>query len=58
MYLPSDPILLYGFINMKLRDEYSSLTALCDDFDVSLEEVVAKLKAVGFEYDENSNQFR
>ena len=58
MNLPSDPILLYGFINMKLRDEYSSLTALCDDFDVSLEEVVTKLKAVGFVYDENINQFR
>ena len=58
MNLPSDPILLYGFINMKLRDEYSSLSALCDDYDVAIEEVVSKLNAVGYEYDEDINQFR
>ena len=58
MTLPSDPILLYGFINMKLRDEYSTLTALCDDYDVSADDVIEKLKAVGYDYDEAINQFR
>ena len=42
---------------MKLRDEYSSLEALCDDLAVDQEELLAKLKAVGFEYDPEHNRF-
>ena len=33
--LPSDPIMLLSFVNMKLRDQYASLDALCEDMDVS-----------------------
>ena len=58
MDLPNDPILLYGFINMKLRDEYPSLTAFCEAFDVSEDEIISKLNDVGFTYDESVNQFR
>ena len=32
MQLPEDPMMLLSFVNMKLRDEYDSLQALCDDF--------------------------
>ena len=31
MTLPEDPMMLFSFINMKLRDNYSSLDELCDD---------------------------
>ena len=31
MQLPEDPMMLLSFVNMKLRDEYDSLQALCDD---------------------------
>ena len=31
MKLPEDPMMLYSFINMKLRDFYPSLDALCED---------------------------
>ena len=31
MELPQDPNMLFSFINMKLRDFYPSLDALCDD---------------------------
>ena len=31
MALPKDPIMLLSVVNMKLRDTYSSLDALCDD---------------------------
>ena len=29
MELPKDPMMLFSFINMKLRDFYPSLDALC-----------------------------
>ena len=34
MKLPEDPMMLYSFINMKLRDFYPSLDALCEDMNV------------------------
>ena len=58
MPLPKDPFILFSMINMKLRDCYSSLDALCDDLGESREEIESKLKAVGFEYDEASNSFK
>lgn len=57
MSLPNDPIMLYSVVNMKLRDFYSSLDVLCEDLDVDKEEIIAKLSAAGYEYDEEENQF-
>lgn len=57
MSLPEDPMMLYSYLNMKLRDEYPSLDALCEDMDVSKEEILEKLKGVGFEYDSERNRF-
>lgn len=57
MELPKDPMMLFSFINMKLRDFYPSLDALCQDMQVSKEEIVNKLKAVGFEYNSEQNKF-
>lgn len=56
--LPNDPIILLSVINTKLRDIYSSLDALCDDLNESKDEIIKALSDVGFEYDENTNQFR
>ena len=42
---------------MLLRDDYSSLDALCDDMDVNRRELEKKLAAVGFEYSEENNKF-
>ena len=50
MKLPEDPMMLYSFINMKLRDFYPSLDALCEDMNVERDEIVRTLKTVGFEY--------
>jgi len=55
--LPSDPIMLLSFVNMKLRDVYSSLDALCEDMDENKEEIIAKLAIVGYEYSKERNQF-
>jgi hypothetical protein len=57
MKLPEDPMMLYSFINMKLRDFYPSLDALCEDMNVERDEIVRTLKTVGFEYNPVRNRF-
>ena len=57
MKLPEDPMMLYSFIKMKLRDFYPSLDALCEDMNVERDEIVRTLKTVGFEYNPVRNRF-
>ena len=57
MELPQDPMMLFSLINMKLRDFYPSLDSLCEDLNVSKEDIVNRLQAVGFEYNEEQNKF-
>lgn len=57
MELPNDPFMLLSVINLKLRDFYSSLDALCEDMDIDKDELCKKLEAAGFNYDENNNKF-
>lgn len=57
MKLPNDPFMLLSVINLKLRDFYSSLDALCEDMDIDKDELCKKLEAAGFNYDENNNKF-
>ena len=55
--LPKDPIMLLSAVNMKLRDKYATLDALCEDMDESKDAIVAKLAEVGYEYNQERNQF-
>lgn len=55
--LPQDAAMLMSFINMKLRDCYSSLDALCDDMNVNREELETKLSEYGYEYNSSANKF-
>lgn len=55
--MPKDPMMLMGFINMKLRDFYPSLDALCEDMNVERDEIIRTLKTVGFEYNPVRNRF-
>ena len=57
MSLPNDPMMLFSFINMKLRDNYSSLDDLCEDLQVNKKSLLTKLKAAGFEYSPEHNKF-
>ena len=57
MKLPEDPMMLYSFINMKLRDFYPSMDALGEDMNVERDEIVRTLKTVGFEYNPVRNRF-
>ena len=54
--IPKDPIMLLSFINLKLRDYYSSLEQLCDDLDIDQDELTEKLSAAGYQYS-GQNQF-
>lgn len=56
--LPNDPAMLLSYINMKLRDQYKSLDDLCDDLDISKQEIVEKLKSIDYIYDIEKNQFK
>lgn len=55
--IPKDPVMLLSFINLKLRDFYSSLEALCDDLDADQTEIETKLAGIDYHYDREKNQF-
>jgi len=57
MAIPNDPIMLLSYINTQLRDFYSSLDAFCEDNDVDKNQIVEKLKMVGYDYSEEMNKF-
>lgn len=55
--MPKDPVMLLSFINLKLRDYFSSLEVLCEEMDVEQREIVDKLSSIGYRYDQGKNQF-
>ena len=57
MSLPVDPIMLLSVVNLKLRDQYKDLDALCEDLEADKAGLCAKLHAVGYDYDPQRNQF-
>ena len=50
-------MMLMSFVNMKLRDFYPSLDALCEDLEISRDELEEKLGNAGFEYSEENRRF-
>ena len=55
--LPNDPFMLLSAVNMKLRDGNQSLDELCEDEELSAEEVKEKLSGIGYVYDERRRTF-
>ena len=55
--LPKDPNILFSLLNMKLRDFYSSLDALCDDMDEDRQEIEQLMLKAGYVYNSDSNSF-
>lgn len=55
--LPQDPNILLSFVNMKLRDDYSSIDELCNVLDIDRTELEDKLRDAGFTYDAANNHF-
>ena len=55
--LPEDANILLSYVNMKLRDEYESLSDLCASMDEDEASLRERLAAAGWRYDEALNQF-
>ena len=55
--IPSDPMMLLSFINMKLRDQYDSIDELCASMDIDRSELESRLAEAGFEYNPQQNKF-
>lgn len=56
--MPKDPVMLLSFVNLKLRDYYRSLDAMCEDMDADKQEIEEKLGGIKYYYDAGSNQFK
>jgi hypothetical protein len=55
--IPNDPVMLLSFVNLKLRDYYSSLEAMCEDMDIDQAQIVEKLAGIDYHYDASLNKF-
>ena len=55
--IPSDPVMLLSFLNLKLRDFYKSLDALCEDMELDRAELEGKLAEIDYHYNQEKNQF-
>lgn len=55
--IPKDPVMLLSFVNLKLRDFYPSLDALCEDLDVDKKEIEEKLASIDYHYQASENRF-
>lgn len=55
--IPKDPVMRLSFVNLKLRDYYKNLEALCEDLELDREELVSSLAAIDYHYDKEKNQF-
>ena len=53
-----DPNIILSIINTKLRDKYASLDNLCYDLEITKENILNKLKTIGYNYNEIENQFK
>lgn len=53
-----DCAVLVSIINTKLRNDYKSLTILCEDLDISQSSLIEKLNNCGYRYNEDLNQFK
>ncbi len=58
MNLPNDPVILLSVINTLLRDKYDSLEMLCDDYNISVDDIKNKLSPIGYNYNDTQNQFK
>ena len=55
--IPNDPAMLASYINMKLRDDYESLEALCEDLQIDESGLKEKLELGNYFYDKETKRF-
>ena len=56
--IPNDPNILLSYVNMMLRDRFSSFEEFCAAYDADMTGITDKLGAIGYAYDEELNQFK
>lgn len=54
---PKDPFMLLSWINMQLRDYYSSLDELCASLNLDRKSLEITLGGIDFQYDQKTNSF-
>lgn len=52
-----DVHMLMSIVNMKLRNEYDSVHAMCASYDIDEQALVARLHGADYDYDSATNQF-
>lgn len=57
MSLPKDPVMLLSVVNTQLRDIYLNLDELAKAHMVEKQELIDRLAAINYSYDEAKNQF-
>lgn len=57
MNLPKDPVILLSYINTQLRDNYASLSELCNAAECSAEDIIRILEKIDYHYNSDANQF-
>lgn len=55
--MPNDPVMLLSLVNMRLRDRYATLQALCEDLGWEEDALREKLENISYRYSEAQNQF-
>lgn len=55
--IPKDPAMLLSFVNLKLRDYYSSFEEFCDREDADGTDISNALAGIDYHYDPVTNQF-
>lgn len=55
--MPNDPAMLLSLVNMRLRDRYATLEALCEDLGWEENALREKLERIDYRYSEALNQF-
>lgn len=55
--VPNDPVMLLSFVNLKLRDCYDTLEAMCDDLEMDRVWLEEKLASIDYVYNKENNQF-
>ena len=57
-YTHGDPFILLSRVNMKLRDYFDSLEALCEVENIPQKELEKRLQEIGYGYQPEVNQFK
>lgn len=56
-WLTMDPYIVLSLSNMKLRNFYPTLEAMCEDLGIEQKVLEEKMKDIGYRYEKSGNHF-